>query len=748
MLNEVGVCKGIENYSAVLSGRAPGSMPTTLLDYFPRDFLLFVDESHVTLPQVRAMYGGDYARKKTLVEYGFRLPSAFDNRPLKFEEVESKLNQTIFVSATPGPYEQAHSTQVAEQVNPAHRPAGPAHLGAAGGGPGHRPAGRDQRPGGAGRAGAGHHPDQKDGRGPDRLPHRPGVKVKYMHHEVDTFERMELIRDLRTGAIDVIVGINLLREGLDLPEVSLVAILDADKEGFLRSETSLIQTIGRAARNADGLVIMYADTVTDSMERAITETERRRAIQTAYNQAHGITPRTIVKEIRDSIEISDKGRKRQGNTRRMGKKEREAAIERLTREMKEAAKLLQFEHAAFLRDQIDRLRRARTPPPTRTPRPNAARTMHRHREKEENTLANDKIVIKGAREHNLKNVSLTLPRDKFIVMTGLSGSGKSSLAFDTIYADGQRRYVESLSSYARMFLGRMDKPDVDEITGLSPAISIDQKTTSHNPRSTVGTVTEIYDYLRLLYARIGVPHCPVCGRVISQQSVDEMVDAVLKLERGPASRCWPRWSASARAPSRRSWTPPGGPAIPRQGGRQPLRPGRGDHPGKEHQAHRRGGGGPPGHPGRGAQPPGRQPGNGPQPDRRGGRSGGDRRRDHDLQPELRLPGARRLDQRADPAAVLLQQPQGACDKCTGLGIFMKVDEDRIIPNPQPVHPAGGHQGQRLVLRRGLGERDVLPRPGQAVRFHPGYPPAGLFHRGAQRPALRHQRRKAGAAPDQ
>ena len=352
MLNEVGICKGIENYSAVLSGRAPGSMPTTLLDYFPKDFLLFVDESHVTLPQVRAMYGGDYARKKTLVEYGFRLPSAFDNRPLKFEEVESKLNQTIFVSATPGPYEQAHSTQVAEQVI---RPTGlldpPISV---------RPV-EGQVTDLLGEINA------RVARGErvlvttltkkmaedltDYLTGQ-GVKVKYMHHEVDTFERMELIRDLRTGAIDVIVGINLLREGLDLPEVSLVAILDADKEGFLRSETSLIQTIGRAARNADGLVIMYADTVTDSMERAITETERRRAIQTAYNQAHGITPKTIVKEIRDSIEI---------NTRRMGKKEREAAIERLTREMKEAAKLLQFEHAAFLRDQIDRLRRGENP---------------------------------------------------------------------------------------------------------------------------------------------------------------------------------------------------------------------------------------------------------------------------------------------------------------------------------------------------------------------------------------------------
>ena len=335
--------------------------PTTLLDYFPEDFLLFVDESHVTLPQVRAMYGGDYARKKTLVEYGFRLPSAFDNRPLKFEEVESKLNQMIFVSATPGEYERQNSTQVAQQVI--------------------RPTGLldpviSVRP--------------VEGQVVDLLGEintriarqervlvttltkkmaedltdyltEQGIKVKYMHHEVDTFERMEIIKDLRLGSIDVVVGINLLREGLDLPEVSLVAILDADKEGFLRSETSLIQTIGRAARNAEGMVIMYADVVTDSMDRAITETERRRAIQMAYNQEHGIVPRTIVKAIADSIEISDKAENAKRNTRRMGKMEREAAIERLTREMKEAAKLLEFEHAAFLRDQIDRLRRGENP---------------------------------------------------------------------------------------------------------------------------------------------------------------------------------------------------------------------------------------------------------------------------------------------------------------------------------------------------------------------------------------------------
>ncbi len=361
MLQEVGICKGIENYSAVLAGRAPGSMPTTLMDYFPDDWLLMVDESHVMLPQMHAMYGGDYGRKKSLVEFGFRLPSAFDNRPLRFEEVEQKLNQTIFVSATPGPYEKEHSTRVAQQVI--------------------RPTGLldpeiQVRP--------------VEGQIEDLLGEinlriakkertlvttltkamaedlteyltDHGVKVKYMHHDVDTFERMEIIKDLRIGAIDVVVGINLLREGLDLPEVSLVAILDADKEGFLRSETSLIQTIGRAARNAQGLVIMYADEVTPSMERAITETERRRSIQTAYNEEHGIVPKTIIKEIRGSIEISDKEETNRMLTRRMGKMERQAEIERLTREMKEAAKILEFEHAAFLRDQIERLKNGEDP---------------------------------------------------------------------------------------------------------------------------------------------------------------------------------------------------------------------------------------------------------------------------------------------------------------------------------------------------------------------------------------------------
>ncbi len=356
MLREIGFCTGIENYSRVLSGRKPGSKPFTLLDYFPDDFLLFVDESHVMLPQVRGMFAGDRARKESLIEYGFRLPSALDNRPLNFDEFYEHINQAVFVSATPGDFEKEHSAKIVEQVI--------------------RPTGLldpliTVKP--------------TDGQMDDLISEinkrtakkqrvlvttltkkmaedlteyftTMGIKVRYMHHDIDTVERMEIIRDLRLGEFDVLVGINLLREGLDIPEVSLVAILDADKEGFLRSDRSLIQTIGRAARNAEGEVIMYADEVTRSMEKAIYETERRRAIQQKYNEEHGIIPKTIIKKVSDIIEISthsDDGKK---SKKKLTKAEREKLIEQLTKEMKAAAKLLEFEHAALLRDKIKKLR--------------------------------------------------------------------------------------------------------------------------------------------------------------------------------------------------------------------------------------------------------------------------------------------------------------------------------------------------------------------------------------------------------
>ena len=362
MLREVGFCSGVENYSRVLAGREPGSTPYTLLDYFPKDWLLIVDESHITLPQVRGMSGGDHARKKNLVDYGFRLPSAFDNRPLFFDEFEDKINQAIFVSATPGDYEKEHSDTVVEQII---RPTGlldpevevrPTEgqiddlLGEI-----RKRTEKNERVlvTTLTRKMAEDLTEYLDGN---------GVKVRYIHFNVDTLERTEIIRDLRLGVFDVLVGINLLREGLDLPEVSLIAILDADKEGFLRGETSLIQTIGRAARNENGKVIMYADTVTGSMARAISETERRRGIQDAYNKAHGIVPKTVRKGIRDLIELgsaepAESGKKSASKSqKKMSAKDRNSLAERLEKEMKEAARRLDFERAAFLRDKVKELR--------------------------------------------------------------------------------------------------------------------------------------------------------------------------------------------------------------------------------------------------------------------------------------------------------------------------------------------------------------------------------------------------------
>lgn len=358
MMQELGYCSGIENYSRIISGRAPGSAPMTLLDYFPKDFLMFIDESHVTIPQVRAMYRGDRARKESLVEYGFRLPSAFDNRPLKFDEFNERINQIVYVSATPGEYERERAGQIAEQII---RPTGLVDPEIS-----VRPS-EGQIDDLIGEINARIEKNQrclvttltkKMAEDLSEYLGNAGIKCRYMHHDVGAIERMEIIRSLRLGDFDVLVGINLLREGLDLPEVSLVAILDADKEGFLRSETSLIQTIGRAARNAEGLVIMYADTVTDSMRRAIDETERRRKKQTDYNTAHGITPKTVTKSVRDLLEISTDGKnvsKRRDGVK-MTEAERRAEADALEKKMKAAAKMLEFELAAQLRDEIIRLR--------------------------------------------------------------------------------------------------------------------------------------------------------------------------------------------------------------------------------------------------------------------------------------------------------------------------------------------------------------------------------------------------------
>ena len=357
MLKEIGVCSGIENYSRVLASRPAGSTPMTLLDHFPDDFLLIVDESHVTLPQVRAMYAGDRARKTTLIDYGFRLPSAYDNRPLNFDEFNAHIKSAIYVSATPGQIEKSKTDTIVEQVI---RPTGlvdPEII--------VKPTegqiddllseinSRTER----------HERvlittlTKKMAEDLTTYYENLGIKIKYMHHDIDTIERMEIIRDLRNGEFDVLVGINLLREGLDIPEVTLVAILDADKEGFLRSETSLIQTIGRAARNSEGKVIMYADAVTGSMERAITETERRRSIQMKFNEEHGIVPKTIIKEVRNVLEITSKEKvEEKSHNKKMSAKERSELIASLTEEMKNAAKMLEFEHAAYLRDKIKELK--------------------------------------------------------------------------------------------------------------------------------------------------------------------------------------------------------------------------------------------------------------------------------------------------------------------------------------------------------------------------------------------------------
>ena len=356
MLRETGFCSGIENYSRVLSRRKPGSTPYTLMDFFPEDFLLFVDESHVTLPQVRGMYGGDHARKKSLIDFGFRLPSAFDNRPLNFEEFYDHVGQVIFTSATPGDFERERSVQIVEQLI--------------------RPTGlldplvtvkpvegqiddlisqinmRAER----GERVLVTTLTKKMAEDLTEFFELNGIKVRYMHHDVDTIERMQIIRDLRLGEFDVLIGINLLREGLDIPEVSLVAILDADKEGFLRSETSLVQTIGRAARNAHGEVIMYADSVTPSMERALSETYRRREIQEKYNEEHGIVPKTIIKDVRDVIEITSQVETEKSKGKRLTKAQREELIRKMTKEMQAAARILDFETAAYYRDKIAELR--------------------------------------------------------------------------------------------------------------------------------------------------------------------------------------------------------------------------------------------------------------------------------------------------------------------------------------------------------------------------------------------------------
>ena len=551
MLAETGVCAGIENYCRHLDGRAPGETPYTLLDYFPEDFLVVVDESHVAVPQLNGQYAGDKSRKDVLVEHGFRLPSAMDNRPLRFDEFLERVPQAVFVSATPGPYEQEHSTQIVEQVI---RPTGlvdPAVEIVPTRGQIDDLRARIEATVGAGERVLVTTLDQEDGRGPDRLPGRgrgagPVPALRHRHDRAHRDPPRAAPRRVRRARRHqpAARGARPARGGPrgdprrgqgGVLALRVLAHPDDRPRGAQRRRDGGPLRRHHHRLHAHG----------DGGDRAAPET------QLAYNPEHGIDPQTIPSAVKDILgrlrggsggaggtagRSTSAGRSRgRGAARTRRAREhgvpcwpratrprwpRRGADDALEAEMQAAAAELRFEEAALLRDELSELQRRRVPS-----RPVAAPAMA------------DRLVVRGAREHNLKDVSLEMPRDKLIVFTGLSGSGKSSLAFDTIYAEGQRRYVETLSAYARQFLGQMDKPDVDFIEGLSPAISIDQKSASRNPRSTVGTVTEVYDYLRLLFARIGHPHCPTCGREVAARRPSRSSTRCSSSPRAPASSC-------------------------------------------------------------------------------------------------------------------------------------------------------------------------------------------------------------------